>query len=54
MSLSKIGTDKPPATPGEILLGEFLEPLDVTQCDFAKAIGVKTYLVTRLNQAAGA
>jgi addiction module HigA family antidote len=38
--MSKISTEKPPVTPGEILLGEFLEPLGITQRDFAKAIGV--------------
>jgi antitoxin HigA-1 len=38
--MSRINTDQPPVTPGEILLGEFLEPLGITQRDFAKAIGV--------------
>ncbi|HEV3157958.1 MAG TPA: HigA family addiction module antitoxin [Candidatus Baltobacteraceae bacterium] len=38
--MSKISTEKSPVTPGEILLGEFLEPLGITQRDFAKAIGV--------------
>jgi plasmid maintenance system antidote protein VapI len=30
----------PPATPGEILLEEFLKPLGVTQYRLAKEIGV--------------
>lgn len=30
----------PPVTPGEILLGEFLDPLGITQQQFAKTIGV--------------
>jgi len=38
--MPKMSTGKPPVTPGEILLGEFLEPLGVTQRDFSKAIGV--------------
>jgi addiction module HigA family antidote len=29
-----------PTTPGEILIEEFLEPLGITQRDFAKAISV--------------
>ena len=32
--------DAPPVTPGEILVGEFLEPLKITQRDFAGRIGV--------------
>ena len=32
--------DAPPVTPGEILVSEFLEPLNVTQRDFASRIGV--------------
>ena len=38
--MSRMSGDKPPVTPGEILLGEFLEPLGITQRDFAAAIGV--------------
>ena len=38
--MSRLRADKPPVTPGEILLGEFLEPLGITQRDFAAAIGV--------------
>lgn len=44
--MPKTSTDKPPVTPGEILLGEFLEPLDITQRDFAKAIGVSPAYVS--------
>ena len=32
--------DVPPVTPGELLVGEFLEPLKITQRDFAERIGV--------------
>ena len=38
--MSKMNAERPPVTPGEILLGEFLEPLEITQRAFAKAIGV--------------
>jgi antitoxin HigA-1 len=38
--MSKMSANKPPVTPGEILLGEFLEPLGITQRNFANAIGV--------------
>jgi len=29
--------NRPPTHPGEMLLKEFLEPLDITQVEFAKA-----------------
>jgi addiction module HigA family antidote len=35
-----IPTNRRPATPGSILLREFLEPLGITQSAFAKHIGV--------------
>ncbi|HZX67650.1 MAG TPA: HigA family addiction module antitoxin [Candidatus Elarobacter sp.] len=35
-----IPSHRRPVPPGEILLREFLEPLGVTQADFAKRIGV--------------
>ena len=38
--------DAPPITPGEILVGEFLEQLRITQSDFAKRIGVSAAYVT--------
>jgi len=39
MSTLTIPTRRPP-TPGDILVGEFLEPLGVTQRAFAEAIGI--------------
>jgi addiction module HigA family antidote len=38
--------DKSPVTPGEILVGEFLEPLGVKQHEFARAIGVSPSYVS--------
>jgi addiction module HigA family antidote len=38
--MSRLSQSKPPVTPGEILVGEFLEPLGIKQHEFAKAIGV--------------
>ncbi len=38
--MAKIERQAPPVTPGEILVGEFLEPLGITQQQFAKTIGV--------------
>ena len=38
--MPKTTIDKPPVTPGEILIGEFLEPLGVTQRDFARVVNV--------------
>lgn len=35
-----VPTHRRPVLPGEILLREFLEPLHLTQADFAKRIGV--------------
>lgn len=35
-----IPTHRPPTTPGEMLIEEFLEPLGITQTAFAKRIGV--------------
>ena len=46
--MPKMNAEKPPVTPGEILLGEFLEPLGVTQRAFAKAIGVGPAYVSEL------
>ena len=40
-------TDRIPTHPGEILLEEFLKPLEVTQVAFAKHIGVP---VQRINE----
>ena len=42
-----IPTDRPPITPGQMLVEEFLEPLGMTQTAFAERIGV-TY--PRLNE----
>ena len=33
-------TNRPPSSPGEILLKEFLEPLGISQTDFARKLGV--------------
>jgi|SRR5579864_846885 len=38
--------DAPPITPGEILVGEFLQPLQIRQRDFAKSIDVSPAYVT--------
>lgn len=38
--MSRIPTHRPPTSPGEILLREFLEPLGLTQSHVAQAIGV--------------
>ena len=40
-------TDRIPTHPGEILLEEFLKPLEITQVAFAKHIGVP---VQRINE----
>jgi addiction module HigA family antidote len=40
--------DAPPVTPGEILVGEFLQPLRITQRDFAKSIDVSPAYVTEI------
>ena len=39
-TMSRLPTDRPPTTPGEILLHDFLEPLGLSQSEAAKAIGV--------------
>lgn len=38
---------RPPTHPGEMLLKEFLEPMNVTQADFAKHVG---WTYARLNE----
>ncbi len=43
----RIPTHRRPTTPGETLLEEFLVPLNITQADFAKRIGVS---YPRLNE----
>lgn len=40
--------DKPPVTPGEILVSEFLEPLEITQAKFAATIGVSPSYITEI------
>ncbi|TAM73642.1 hypothetical protein EPN44_13190 [bacterium] len=35
-----VPTHRPPVHPGEILVEEYLKPLNVSQTDFAKRIGV--------------
>jgi len=42
----KRSKDAPPVTPGEILIGEFLEPLRITQREFAKSIDVSPAYIT--------
>ena len=42
----KKSDDVPPITPGDILVGEFLEPLGITQREFAKSIAVSPAYVT--------
>lgn len=44
--MAKAIAGTPPVTPGEILIGEFLEPLGITQRAFAKAIGVSPAYVS--------
>ncbi len=36
----RLPTHRPPTHPGEMLLEEFLKPLDITQADAAQRIGV--------------
>ena len=38
--------DAPPITPGDILVGEFLKPLGITQREFAKSVGVSPAYIT--------
>lgn len=40
-------TNKPPSHPGEILLSDFLEPINLTQKQFADHLG---WTYTRLNE----
>lgn len=41
-------TNRKPTTVGEILTKEFLEPMELTQTDLAKAMGVQPRLVNEL------
>ena len=43
----RIPADRPPTSPGEMLLEEFLKPLGMTQADLASRIGVS---YVRLNE----
>jgi antitoxin HigA-1 len=43
----RLPTDRPPTHPGEMLLEEFLKPLDITQSAFAIRLGVS---FPRLNE----
>lgn len=43
----RVPTHEPPTHPGEMLLEEFLEPLGISQVEFAKRIGVP---VQRVNE----
>ena len=43
----RIPADRPPTSPGEMLLEEFLKPLGITQTEFAERIGVS---YVRLNE----
>lgn len=45
--MRKLPTNRPPTHPGEMLLEEFLKPLNISQTDFAKRIGVS---YPRLNE----
>ena len=38
--MPRIPTHRAPTSPGEILLHEFIEPMNLTQADVARAIGV--------------
>lgn len=38
--MPRVTEERSPVTPGEILVGEFLGPLGVTQREFAKVIGI--------------
>ena len=50
MSVAPKKAQKPPVTPGEFLIEEFLKPLGITQVAFAEAIGVsKAYLSDIVN-----
>lgn len=43
----RIPADRPPTSPGEVLLEEFLKPLRMTQAELAERIGV---FYVRLNE----
>lgn len=45
--MRKLPTNRPPTHPGEMLLEEFLKPLNISQTDFAHRIGVS---YPRLNE----
>lgn len=45
--MSRLPAHRPPTHPGEMLLEEYLEPLGLTQTDFAARIGVS---YVRLNE----
>jgi antitoxin HigA-1 len=45
--MRKLPTQRPPTHPGEMLLEEFLKPLNISQTDFAERIGVS---YPRLNE----
>ena len=36
----RLPTDRPPITPGEILLEEFLKPLGISQRELARVLGI--------------
>lgn len=38
--MRRLPTKRPPTHPGEMLLKEFLEPMNISQTDFARRIGV--------------
>jgi addiction module HigA family antidote len=38
--MGRLPTNRPPTHPGEMLLKEFLEPLGISQTEFARRIGV--------------
>ncbi len=40
--------DRPPTHPGEILLKEFLEPLNLSQVELAKSLGVPVQRINTL------
>lgn len=44
----RIPTHRAPTHPGEILLEEFLKPLEITQVDFAQRIGVPLQRVNEI------
>lgn len=45
--MRKLPTNRPPTHPGEMLLEEFLKPLNISQSEFAARIGVS---YPRLNE----